>query len=186
MTTRRRLSPDERREQILAAAAGLLARSQAVTVAATAKAAGVAPTLVYHYFGNAEGLVQAVADRERQLLLDDTDIDPALSTGESIEQAVRAYFSHFEAARGDLQLVYTPGSPLHEGYQANHAVHIERVLRLLSLTDTPLLRLAVESWLGFVTHVATARPPEVEREQAVRLCRDALLDVVAHAREQSH
>lgn len=112
MTTRRRLSPDERREQILASAADLLDHSQAVAVAAIAKAAGVTPTLVY----------------------------PTSATPRAWPRpwpTASAYFSHFEAAHGDLQLVCTSVSPLHEGYQTNHAVHIERVLRLLKLTGTP-------------------------------------------------
>lgn len=178
---RHRLRPEERREEILAAAAALLAREEAVTVAAAAKQAGVAPTLVYHYFGNAEGLTRAVADRERELLLADTELPAGLSPDVALDRAVNAYVDHFEAARGDLRTIFLPGGALHDGHEDNHRTLVVRILSLLELEATPLLELAIQGWLDLVVRVATSRPPSVDRAAAVALCRDLLHEVVALA-----
>jgi AcrR family transcriptional regulator len=59
---RRRLAPDDRREEILDAARHLFAQRPyaSVTTAEIAEAAGVARSLVHHYFGGIRGVFLAV------------------------------------------------------------------------------------------------------------------------------
>ncbi|MCW2995902.1 MAG: TetR/AcrR family transcriptional regulator [Conexibacter sp.] len=60
---RRRLAPDERRQEILAAARELFSQRpyRTVSTAEIAEAAGVARSLVHHYFGGIRGVFLAVA-----------------------------------------------------------------------------------------------------------------------------
>ena len=61
--SRRRLAPDDRRQEIVAAARGLFAERPyaSVSTADVATAAGVARSLVHHYFGGIRGVFLAVA-----------------------------------------------------------------------------------------------------------------------------
>src|SRR3954452_19859297 len=63
--TYNRLDPDERRDQILAAANALLAERgyEEVTVEHIANAAGVARGLVHHYFGGRKEVYLALLER---------------------------------------------------------------------------------------------------------------------------
>jgi AcrR family transcriptional regulator len=65
---RTRLRPEERRHQLLDAAADVLtsAGSEAVTTEAIAKAAGVRRGLVHYYFGNRDAVLVALFERENE------------------------------------------------------------------------------------------------------------------------
>ena len=62
---RRRLGPDERRAQVLAAAAGVFAEGgfRATSVASVADAAGVTPRILYRHFASKDALYRAVLGR---------------------------------------------------------------------------------------------------------------------------
>ncbi|MGH2914946.1 MAG: TetR/AcrR family transcriptional regulator [Solirubrobacteraceae bacterium] len=64
--TRRRLTFEARREQLLDVATRLVAEHSfhVATVEAVARAAGVSRAIIYQHFGDLHGLMQAVMDRE--------------------------------------------------------------------------------------------------------------------------
>ena len=68
MTRRRRRTPEEAREEILSAAADLIARygPDGVGLRKVADAVGVTHGLVTHYFGTYSALVRAVLERENE------------------------------------------------------------------------------------------------------------------------
>jgi AcrR family transcriptional regulator len=88
--TRTRLAREERREQIVDAAAEVFrGRDPAeVTFEEIADAAGVSRALVYNYFGDRGGLVEAVYRRSVGLLTQRAG--EALSTTRGLEHALRA------------------------------------------------------------------------------------------------
>ncbi len=91
---RRRLAPEERRSELLDAAADLVVEAddlEAATLERVAERAGCSRNLPYTYFGNREGLLDALADRERAALLE------RLSAS-SPPSSVRAWVRHVVGA----------------------------------------------------------------------------------------
>ena len=78
LTRRRRLSTDERREQLLAAGAELLGRRpyDEVSIEEIAAAAGVSKGLLYHYFPTKKDFVVAALERGQDELAELTAPDP--------------------------------------------------------------------------------------------------------------
>ncbi|MFD6164195.1 TetR/AcrR family transcriptional regulator [Oerskovia sp. NPDC060287] len=177
-----RLSPDERREQILRVASERFAREgfDAVSVRDIAQEAGVTRALVYHYFPGKDSLLDAVLRREAEAILMATSPLPGRSARENLERALGAYLDHFSASSGQLRDLYAPHASapalVHELAAANHVVQVERILDYLDLADTTLSRLAVGGWLGFVEEVAreSGGGSSVPREQVLGLCLRAL------------
>src|SRR3954467_11921403 len=93
--TRTRLARDNRREQLVDAAAAVLqGRDPAdVTFEEIAEAAGVSRALVYNYFGDRGGLLAAVYLRSFDLLNDQlrVSIEPGLPLVERVRATVRVY-----------------------------------------------------------------------------------------------
>ncbi|MBN2405362.1 MAG: TetR/AcrR family transcriptional regulator [Coriobacteriia bacterium] len=176
------MDPDERREQILSVASAHFAREgyEDVSVRAIASDAGVTRALVYHYFPGKESLLTTVLRRETQMLLDVTEPDPLLSRQDNLQRAVSVYLEHFSQSSGALRDLIAPRAmaPLlvHELAAYNHAVQVERVLSYLGQEDTPVTRLAIGAWLGFVVEAAreSARNPAVPADEITRLCINSL------------
>ena len=97
--SRTRLAREERREQILDAAEVVLARREAidVTFEEIADAAGVSRALVYNYFGDRHGLVEAIYLRSVHEL--DVAVTAALSSTRGAREAVAAtVWAHLDMA----------------------------------------------------------------------------------------
>jgi len=88
--TRTRLAREERREQIVDAAAVVFQRRDPaeVTFEEIAEAAGVSRALVYNYFGDRHGVLEAVYLRNVRLL--DAQVTAALATTPGLEEALTA------------------------------------------------------------------------------------------------
>lgn len=178
----KRLTPGERREQILAVAAEHLARHghDGGSVSAIAAEAGVTRALVHHYFPGKDALLEAVLRRESEALLRATDLDPAATPRQNVERAVGAYLDHFAAAAGSLRELYTPHgtSPavVRELTADNHRLQVARVRDALSLPDSARTRVALGAWLAFVEQVARDAATEagLSRREALDLCTAAL------------
>jgi AcrR family transcriptional regulator len=176
-----RLSPDERREQILSVALTHFSREhyEAVSMRAIAAEAGVTRELVYHYFPGKELLLEAVLRRAAETLLAVTAPDPGLSLQENLEHALDAFLD-YSVRSGDLRDLYAPGSVAPQLVRQlaadNSAVQVERILSYADPKDTPMARLAIRAWLGFVTEAVFewASGPVVSRADVIRLCMDAL------------
>jgi len=110
---RTRLAREERREQIVDAAAAVFrGRDPAeVTFEEIADAAGVSRALVYNYFGDRNGLVEAVYKRNVGILA--WRSGEALATTRGKENALRALVEvHVEFARADpAGYRYAAGEP---------------------------------------------------------------------------
>jgi AcrR family transcriptional regulator len=107
---RRRMGPDERRAQVLDAAAGVFADHgfRSTSVAAVATAAGVTPRILYRHFASKDALYRAVLDRSLDRL---TGVFGAPTGRYGVDPAVL-----LEAGRADA-----------DGFRAlwRHAVHEE-------------------------------------------------------------
>lgn len=87
---RRRLTPEARREQIVDAAVGLFDEHDPaeLTLEEIADAAGISRALVYNYFGDRNGLLEAVYERSAGRLNDEVVV--AMSTTPGLSEALRA------------------------------------------------------------------------------------------------
>src|SRR3954466_7955473 len=96
---RRRLSTEERREQLLSVGARLFSESpyDEVWIEQVAEIAGVSRGLMYHYFPTKRDFFAAIVERESQHLLDVTAPDSTLPIQEQIAAGLDAYFAYVKS-----------------------------------------------------------------------------------------
>jgi AcrR family transcriptional regulator len=146
-STRTRLSPDERREQILDAAADLYRerRYDDVSLEELAAAAGVARGLLHHYFGSKRELFLAVMTRSARLPVRDL---PDLE-GRPLEERARLTIAWIlEGARdyGQAWVNASGAEAMHDGGDVQALVDraddraVRFVLEALGLDDDEHLR----------------------------------------------
>ena len=187
----RRLTPDARREEIVAAAARLFEQRPwtQVSTVELAREAGVARGLLNHYFGDKRGLYLAVVRRWLLLpaptvvpdeLPEDlpSRVDVAVSWFlDSVAPQAASQYAVFgaEGVADDLEVA----AILHEADD----LAARRVLQLVGLDDEdPQARAQVRAYGGLAKATARewARRATLTREQAHRLLRETLLFLVAN------
>ena len=112
MTERRRMTTDDRREQLLRAGSELLGRrsSDEVSIDEIARAAGISKGLLYHYFPTKNDFVVAVLREEVERVTALTAPDPSLPPLEQIDAALDSFVYHVEShASGFESLFRTRG-----------------------------------------------------------------------------
>ncbi|GAA2296194.1 TetR/AcrR family transcriptional regulator [Streptomyces kunmingensis] len=189
--TRRRLSTEERREQLLSVGAKLFAQDpyDDVWIEQVAEIAGVSRGLLYHYFPTKRDFFAAVVHRESTRMLRLTAAVPGIPVREQLgtgldtfleyvashAQGFRAF--HRAEAAGDpaVRTVYREGLAAHEAQiMAALAADPQMVDRL---PGPAVLRLAVRGWLAFLVAVCLdwLDEPQLTRAQVRDLCARALL-----------
>jgi AcrR family transcriptional regulator len=189
VSKRQRLSPDERREQIIDGAAALF-RSRPysqVTTTDIAQAAGVARGLLNHYFSDKRGLYLEVVRRAVLLpTLEDPPPQPTGTPAEQVDAAVSWFLDGIESqAANYLNVVETEGSADDIAPILQHAedVAAQRVLQLLGLDDTDQHSLAIVRTYGGLAKATVyewLRRETLSRQQAHTLLRDVLLFMTAN------
>lgn len=99
MTARRRLTPDERRRQLLTVGAELFAsRSyEAVLMEDVAERAGISRALLYRHFANKHDLFAAVYQHAADGLLDATELDPDVAFTDQLLAGLDTHIDYFAA-----------------------------------------------------------------------------------------
>ncbi|MGY0071450.1 TetR/AcrR family transcriptional regulator [Streptomyces sp. QTS137] len=193
--TRRRLSTEERREQLLSAGARLFSESpyDDVWIEQVAEIAGVSRGLLYHYFPTKRDFFAAVVQRESDRMLRMTAAVPGTPVREQLASGLDTYLEyvaththgyrafHRADAAGDLAV--------RRVHQRALAAQERQILAALEgdpefgpvLGRRPDARLAVRGWLAFTTAVCLEwlRGCELSREQVRDLCARALLGILA-------
>lgn len=180
-----------RREEILAAAKQLFAQRgiEEVTVADVAREAGVARTLVHHYFGGKQELELAVAEDMVHRAVALLRIEPDLPVPELAARNIAAALDYFDENRWALaMLVMGEGrsEALDRLIDGVREVAIDRILtNHLGTTEVPedarllvrgyggLVQVALREWLIF---------GRADRDQAEALLNDSLFVLMARAR----
>ena len=161
----RRLSADERRNQILDAANTLLAERgyEEVTVDHIAKAAGVARGLVHHYFGGRKEVYLALL--ERLAAGREGDLRPPLgrSARARVSDSVSRWLDWTEANQTIYLGTIAPGEDIADpDVRLVVADLVRRAVALLTTfhadiaEDSPRLRYALECWTA-LNRAATRR-----------------------------
>lgn len=199
---RSRLTPDERRAQLIAAGVGFLADHALddLTIDVLAARAGVSRALIFHYFDTRQGMQRAMVVAARDALLAATlprpELEPAARVHDVLVRITRFVAEHrgtfFSLVRG-----VASGDPevraIVDGAREANAEHLREALVQQGEVDSPAMRLGLRSWVAFAeeTFVALAsRSAEPEAEVAtdtaeglIAFLEDTLTGVVTAARD---
>lgn len=185
---RRRLPPDERREQILAAAERLFAARPYAEVATTgiAREAGVARGLLNHYFGDKRALYLEVVRRAALLpTLEDVPL-PTGSLEERVEVAVTWFLGSITPERATYLTVRAAegvgeDAEMRAILDEAHDLAARRVLEMVGGDPADRAARATVRAYGELARGAIrewSRDGALTRDQAHLLLREALLVIV--------
>ncbi|WLW50047.1 TetR/AcrR family transcriptional regulator [Streptomyces sp. YU58] len=193
--TRRRLSTEERREQLLSVGARLFSESpyDEVWIERVAEIAGVSRGLLYHYFPTKRDFFAAVVERESARMLRMTAAVPGVPVREQLGAGLDTFLEYVQAHAHGYRAFHRADAAgdqaVRRVYQRALAAQERQILAAVaadpewgpSVETRPDLRLAVRGWLAFVTAVCLEwlRGSSLSREQVRDLCARALLGVIA-------
>jgi len=192
--TRSRLTPEERRSQLLDLGVRLLATRSLdeLSIDLLAEEAGISRGLLYHYFGNKHAFHEAVVRRAADDLIAQT-APPA--SGEPLERllaSVTAYVDYVVANyEGYLSLIKGAAGgneTLREIYEEARSTLSERIFTEDAqgelIEDTPHNRLVVRGWSALAEELVVAwgrDPAGVSRQELLDLIAGSLPALVAVA-----
>jgi AcrR family transcriptional regulator len=193
--TRRRLSTEERREQLLSVGARLFSESpyDDVWIEQVAGIAGVSRGLLYHYFPTKRDFFLAVVERESERMLQMTEAVPGVPAREQLTANLDIFLEYVHAHAHGFRAFHRADAAgdqaVRRVYQRALGAQERQILAALARDPElgpiaqarPDLRLAVRGWLAFTTAVCLEwlRGSELTREQVRDLCARALLGVIA-------
>jgi AcrR family transcriptional regulator len=189
---RRRLSVDERRDELIAAALELFSDRQPeeISIDDVADAAGASRALVYHYFGGKQELyIAALHSAATQL----NDLLKPPARGKPLERlavSLHRYFDYVEShAAGFVALLR--GGPAYRSGEVGEVLDGIRGLVMNHITEAigvkdpgPVLRITLRSWMASVETAGLdwLEHRDLSRDELERLLVDhhvVLLDVAA-------
>jgi AcrR family transcriptional regulator len=191
---RRRLSTEERREQLLSVGACLFSESpyDDVWIEQVAELAGVSRGLLYHYFPTKRDFFAAVVERESERMLRMTAAVPGVPVREQLTASLDTFLEYVQAHAHGFRAFHRADAAgdqaVRRVYRRALAAQERQILAALAedpefgplTARRPDLKLAVRGWLAFITAVCLEwlRGAEVTREQLRDLCARALLGVL--------
>lgn len=188
---RTRLSPADRREQLVSIGARLFAEKpfSDVWIEEVAAEAGVSRGLVYHYFPNKKDFFAAVLRKGAEVALAMTapvdDLPPRERLRHAIKQSLQYIESNENAVRSIYRGMHSADEEVRALVREVRDTQIQRILAYLppEAASSPRLRLALEGWLQFnqVVILDWLETREIEREDLVDLCVASCVAVLASA-----
>ena len=191
---RARLSPEDRRAQLVAAGVNFLAEHplDELTMDVLAQRAGVSRPLLFHYFDTRQGMHLAVVTTARDSLLQASEPRPELEprarirdTLQRITEFVRQHKSTFHSlVRG-----IASGDPaVRRVVDESRELNADRLLEAfteLGTPDTPALRVALRAWVSFTeeTLISLVIERDADSDDVVRFLETTLNGVVAATAE---
>jgi AcrR family transcriptional regulator len=164
--SRTRLSPEQRREQLLELGVQLLARRslEELSIDLVTESAGISRGLLYHYFGSKQGFHRAVVRRVADDLVARTAPPPGGEPLERLAASVAAYVDYvadnFEGYRSLVQGAASGPGDLREIYESTRQALSDRVFaedpRGEVIPDTAATRLVVRGWVSLVEETTLA------------------------------
>jgi AcrR family transcriptional regulator len=165
-TTRTRLTPDQRRAQLLDLGVRLLATRSLdeLSIDLLAEEAGISRGLLYHYFGNKHAFHEAVVRRAADDLIAQTAPPTEGEPLERVLASITAYVDYVVANHeGYLSLVKGAAGgneTVREIYEETRAALADRVFHEHPqgdiVPDTPATRLVVRGWTAMTEAVVLA------------------------------
>lgn len=193
-TPRVRMTPENRREQLLDLGVTLFASRSVdeISIEMLAEEAGISRGLLYHYFGNKHDFHEAVVRRAADDLVAQTAPPASGGPVERLAASMSAYVDYVEANyEGYVSLVRGAAggnAALRAIYDDARAALTDRIFTEDlegTMPDTPAVRLVVRGWSAMAEDMVLAwvrDPNGVDREgllEAISASLPALIDVVA-------
>ena len=166
-TTRTRLAPARRREQLLDLGVELLShrRLEDLSIDELAEVAGISRGLLYHYFSSKRDFHLAVLRRMAEQVYRLTAPAPDLPAADQLAGSLEAYVTFVSANRDAYQAFVRAAAAGDEDYRRIYedarASLTDRIfehaggeqLAQLGIQDSPALRLVVRGWAAMVEDV---------------------------------
>ncbi|MBY6364274.1 TetR/AcrR family transcriptional regulator [Rhodococcoides corynebacterioides] len=157
-SVRKRLTPAERRTQLLAVGTRLFATRpyDDVGIDEVAELAGVSQGLMYHYFASKRDFFAEIIRQESVRMVEITAPDTALPVARQVGDGLRAYIHHVDTHEHGIRAINRGAMSADDGIQSivtdELRVQQERILDALGTDarDDPAVRLAVRGWIAFV------------------------------------
>jgi AcrR family transcriptional regulator len=151
-----RLDVDERRAQLVTLGRGAFSRRSydEISIDDLAQEAGVSKGLLYHYFPTKRDFYVATVRESARLLLDSTFTPPETPPIERLGRGLDAYLAFAEREgpafvsmlRGGVGMDSEVGRVIEE----TRGLFLQRLLEGIPAAPSPVLRLSLRGWLGFV------------------------------------
>jgi AcrR family transcriptional regulator len=190
-TQRTRLSPEQRREQLLDLGVRLLAHRSLdeLSIDLLAEEAGISRGLLYHYFGSKQAFHEAVVRHAADDLIAQTTPPTGGEPMERLLTSVTAYVDYvIDNHEGYVSLVKAAAGgneSLRAIYEDARSSLNNRVFREDAegqiLTDTPLARLVVRGWSAMTEGLVLAwidDPHDITRDELIAIVVASLPAVV--------
>ena len=157
MGTRRRLSVEDRRDELLRACLGLIGTRpwDEVSMADIAEAAGASKPLLYHYFATKGDLYLATVAAAAEELREATRPDPSLPLATRMRAALDAHLdwidAHALAYRTILQGGISSEPRIHAIVEQSRAEVVDRLAETFGLERLEARHhIAFRGWIGFL------------------------------------
>jgi len=159
---RTRLTPDERRAQLVALGVAFLVDNplDALTIEELSARAGVSRGLLFHYFGSKQGLHRDVVRTARDSMLRATAPVPELPPLDRLWDTLTRIVGFVREHRGTfyslVRGVASGDAEVREVVEQAREEQAERVISVfleLGVGDSELLRVALRSWVAFAEEV---------------------------------
>jgi AcrR family transcriptional regulator len=184
---RTRLTPDQRRTQLLDLGVSLLATRSLdeLTIDVLAEEAGISRGLLYHYFGNKQEFREAVVRRAVTDLVEQTAPPPGGEPLDRLLASVAAYVAYVETNyQGYVSIVRGAAGgneTLRQVYEQTRDALTDRIFtedaQGETIPDTPAARLMVRGWSAMGEEMVltwVADPRGVTREQLLEALASSL------------
>lgn len=188
MASRTRLSPEDRREQLLDMGSQLFASRpyDEVWIEEIAERAKVSRGLLYHYFPTKRAFFAAMLRRETARMIDLTAPDPSADLLTQLTAGVDAYLAYCEAHAQGIRLIYSGALSSDPEVQAiinqDLAYQEGRIIAAISPDREPhqLVRIAVRSWLTFLRTACHEwlNAVDISRDKIRDLCVNSLISTL--------
>jgi AcrR family transcriptional regulator len=155
---RARLTPDQRRAQLIAVGVNFLADHtlDELTMEALAQQAGVSRPLAFHYFDTRQGMHLAVIATARDSLLQATEPRPELPPLERLHDTLMRIAGFVQQHRGTFHSlvrgIASGDSAVRAVVDESRERNTERLVEVfteLGTPDSPALRMALRAWVAF-------------------------------------
>jgi AcrR family transcriptional regulator len=194
--SRRRLSPDDRRSELLALGAEVFGQRpyDEVRIDEIAERAGVSRALMYHYFPDKRAFFAAVVRAEGERLFEATNTppNPGQSLFDQVREGVLAYLRYDEEHPHGAWAAYVGMGRSDPVLRGIEDVDTDRQAnRILSRVNEAVgdaldskverdLRITVYGWLAFTFEMCRQRliDPSIDADHVADACAHALLDAV--------
>lgn len=183
-TPRKRMTPTQRRAQLLEIGSALFAERpyEDVWIEEVADRAGVSRGLMYHYFPSKREFFVEIVRAESERNLDVTAPDTSLSVLEQVAAGLDAYIAYSDEHAHGLRAVNRGAllgdHRINDILTREFAVQQERILAALpaALADDETVRTALLGWIAFVRAVCSdwSERRTLDRAQVRELCLRAL------------